>query len=49
MTSGTTLVDSMADLVLAEAGACEQNRTMTRNVVDAMWECGLMSCGSRRI
>ena len=41
--SGTSLVDSMAELVLAEAAACEANRTMTPAIVDAMWECGLMS------
>ena len=41
--TGTELVESMADLVVAEAGACERNRTMTPAVVDAMWESGLMS------
>ena len=41
--SGTSLVGGMAELVLAEAAACEANRTMTPALVDAMWECGLMS------
>ena len=31
--SGTSLVDGMAELVLAEAAACEANRTMTPAVV----------------
>lgn len=41
--NGTSLVDAMAELVLAEAASCEANRTLTASVVDAMWECGLMS------
>lgn len=40
--SGVALVDAMAELVLAEAAACEQERTMTSAVVDAMWDTGLM-------
>lgn len=42
-TSGTELVETMAALVVAEAEACERERTMTATVVDAMWDCGLMS------
>ena len=34
--SGTSLVDGMAELVLAEAADCEKNRTMTPAVVDAI-------------
>ena len=41
--SGPDLVDAMADLVLAEAGACEDNRTLTQPVVDALWRTGLMT------
>lgn len=40
--SGTALVDAMADVVLAEAEACEEARTMTPTIVDAMWSTGLM-------
>jgi alkylation response protein AidB-like acyl-CoA dehydrogenase len=40
---GTDLVDSLADLITAEADACESNRTMTQPVVDALWDSGLMS------
>ena len=39
---GTDRVAAMADLVTAEAAACEQARTMTEPVVDAMWDTGLL-------
>ena len=39
---GPAMVDAMADLVGAEAEACEQLRTTTPPVVDAMWATGLM-------
>jgi len=42
-TGGLSAVESMADLVLAEAQACEENRTLSAPVVDALWESGLMS------
>ncbi len=40
--SGPELVEAMADVVLAEAAASEQARTMTPAIVDAMWRTGLM-------
>ena len=40
---GTALVDQMADVVLAEAGACQEARTLTAPVVDALWRTGLMT------
>jgi alkylation response protein AidB-like acyl-CoA dehydrogenase len=40
--SGPELVESMAEVVLAEAAASEQARTMTPAIVDAMWRTGLM-------
>ena len=39
---GTDLIDAIAGVVTAEAGACETARTMTPTVVDAMWDGGLM-------
>ena len=39
---GPAMVAAMADLVEAEAAACEQLRTTTPPVVDAMWATGLM-------
>jgi alkylation response protein AidB-like acyl-CoA dehydrogenase len=39
---GVDLVAAMADVVTAEAAACEQARTMTAPVVEAMWDAGLM-------
>jgi indole-3-acetate monooxygenase len=47
MTTGTradglAMVDAMAGVVTAEAEACEELRTTTRPVVDAMWSTGLM-------
>lgn len=42
-TGGTALVDDMADVVLAEAGACQDARTLTPPVVDALWRTGLMT------
>ena len=39
---GTDLIDSMAEIVTAEAAACESARTMTGAVIDAMWDGGLM-------
>lgn len=39
---GPTMVAGLADLVLAEAGACERDRTTTPAVVDALWASGLM-------
>jgi alkylation response protein AidB-like acyl-CoA dehydrogenase len=40
---GRAMVDAMADVVTAEAQACEQLRTTTQPVVDAMWATGLMT------
>ncbi|HEY3671297.1 MAG TPA: acyl-CoA dehydrogenase family protein [Acidimicrobiia bacterium] len=40
---GPAMVDAMADVVTAEADACEELRTTTQPVVDAMWATGLMS------
>ncbi|MFN8026794.1 MAG: acyl-CoA dehydrogenase family protein [Acidimicrobiia bacterium] len=40
---GTALVDQMAEIVLAEAGACQEARTLTAPVVDALWKTGLMT------
>jgi indole-3-acetate monooxygenase len=40
---GLAMVDAMADVVTTEAEACEELRTTTRPVVDAMWATGLMS------
>jgi len=40
---GIALVDAMADVVLAEAAACQEARTLTEPVVDAMWRTGLMT------
>lgn len=42
-TNGPAMVAAMAGLVLAEAEACEQLRTTTAPVVDAMWDTGLMT------
>jgi alkylation response protein AidB-like acyl-CoA dehydrogenase len=42
-TDGPAMVEAMADLVTAEAGACEQLRTLTPPVVEAMWSTGLMA------
>ena len=42
-TGGTALVDEMADVVLAEATACQEARTLTAPVVDALWRTGLMT------
>lgn len=39
---GTDLIDAIATVITAEATACEEARTMTSTVVDAMWESGLM-------
>lgn len=39
---GTELIGAIAEVVTAEAAACEDARTMTDTVVDAMWESGLM-------
>jgi alkylation response protein AidB-like acyl-CoA dehydrogenase len=39
---GLAMVDAMAGVVTAEAAACEELRTTTRPVVDAMWATGLM-------
>jgi alkylation response protein AidB-like acyl-CoA dehydrogenase len=38
---GPSKVQSIADIVTAESAACEQARTLTPHVVDAMWEAGL--------
>ncbi len=40
---GPAMVAAMAGVVTAEAEACEQLRTMTPAVVDAMWATGLMA------
>jgi alkylation response protein AidB-like acyl-CoA dehydrogenase len=40
---GPAMVAAMADLVEAEAEACEAARTTTAAVVDAMWSTGLMA------
>lgn len=40
---GPALVATVADLVEAEAAACEQLRTTTPAVVDALWASGLMT------
>lgn len=40
---GVALAQSMRDLVQAEAGESERNRTLTATVVDEMWTTGLMS------
>ena len=37
------MVEAMAELVTAEAAACEQLRTLTPPVVEAMWATGLMT------
>ncbi len=39
---GPAMVAAMAGLVEAEAAACEEQRTTTAAVVDAMWATGLM-------
>jgi indole-3-acetate monooxygenase len=39
---GPAMVAAMASLVEAEASPCEQRRTTTPEVVDAMWETGLL-------
>lgn len=39
---GLDLVGEMADVVLAEASAAEEARTLTAPIVDAMWDTGLM-------
>lgn len=39
---GPTMVRDLADLVEGEAAACEERRTTTDAVVDAMWAAGLM-------
>lgn len=38
---GPAMVAGLADLVAAEAASCEELRTTTPAVVDAMWDCGL--------
>src|SRR4051812_48120787 len=43
MTDGVAMVAARAALVQSEAEACEQLRTTTPPVVDAMWETGLMT------
>ncbi|OWY61082.1 hypothetical protein B7486_65705, partial [cyanobacterium TDX16] len=40
---GPAMVAAMAELVEAEAAACEEQRTTTQAVVDAMWSAGLMT------
>lgn len=40
---GPAMVDAMAAIVTAEAEACEQLRTTTAPVVEAMWSTGLMT------
>jgi len=40
---GADLVAAMSELVIAEAEACERERTLTPAVVDAMWDTGLMT------
>lgn len=40
--TGPELVAGLADLVRAEASACEQQRTTTAPVVAALWDSGLM-------
>lgn len=40
---GPAMVAAMAELVEAEAAACEQLRTTTQPVVEAMWSTGLMA------
>src|SRR5262245_31923404 len=43
LVEGRSMVAAMADVVTAEAEACEQLRTTTAPVVDAMWATGLMT------
>ena len=40
--TGVGMVESIADLVVEQADACEQNRTLTPAVVEALWGSGLM-------
>jgi alkylation response protein AidB-like acyl-CoA dehydrogenase len=40
---GPAMVAAMAEVVTAEAAACEQLRTLTTPVVEAMWATGLMA------
>ncbi len=40
--AGVAIAKSIEPVVLANAAACEQNRTLTPMVVDAMWDSGLM-------
>lgn len=40
--NGVDLVDSIASVVLAEADAAEEARTLTEPMVDALWDSGLM-------
>jgi alkylation response protein AidB-like acyl-CoA dehydrogenase len=40
--AGPAMVRAMSDVVVAEAAACEDARTTTQPVVDAMWATGLM-------
>src|SRR3954447_9429357 len=40
---GPAMVEALSALVMAEAEACEQLRTTTQPVVDAMWATGLMT------
>lgn len=39
---GPAIAAELRDLVMAEAAACEERRTLTPAVVDALWESGLM-------
>ncbi len=39
---GPTIAAGLRGVVMAEAAACEERRTLTPTVVDAMWESGLM-------
>jgi len=39
---GSALVAEMKDVVLAEAGRAEADRTMTPGIVEALWDTGLM-------
>ncbi|HEX7135054.1 MAG TPA: acyl-CoA dehydrogenase family protein [Iamia sp.] len=40
---GPAMVAALADLVEAEAATCEENRTTTPAVVEAMWSTGLLA------
>jgi alkylation response protein AidB-like acyl-CoA dehydrogenase len=39
---GLRMARSIESIALAEAGPCEKNRTLTKPVVDALWDSGLM-------